>query len=342
METRRLGRSGLFVPVISFGTGTFGGTTEVFKHWGNTDAAGARNMLAMCIEAGANLIDTADAYSNGDSETILGQAIAGRRNELLIATKAAARTRPGDNGLGTSRLHLIEACEASLRRLRIDHIDLWQMHAFDAYTPIEETVRALDDLVRAGKVRYVGCSNFSGWQLMKSLAVADRYGWTRYVGHQAHYSLIGREFEWELMPLALAEGVGTLVWSPLAGGRLSGKVTRETPKPEGSRATTQGGTNSTMQEAQFLALIDLLRQIAGEVGRSVPEVVLSWTIHRPTIASVIIGARDPAQLATNLAAADLRLTLEQTKRLDEASALPPVYPYWHQRSMYGHRNPPPV
>lgn len=342
MEQRRLGRSGLFVPALSFGTGTFGGTTPAFRPWGSTDVSGARNLIAMCLAAGVTLFDTADAYSNGRAEEILGEAIQGRRSEVLVATKAAATTGRGANDVGTSRRHLIDACEASLRRLRIDHIDLWQMHGFDALTPIEETMRALDDLVRAGKVRYLGCSNYSGWQLMKSLAVADRHGWTRYIAHQAHYSLLGREFEWELMPLALAEEVGTLVWSPLAGGRLSGKLSRDRPAPAGSRAAVQGGTFSTMPEDQFLSLVDVLRAVAEETGRSVPEVTLSWTMYRPSVASVIVGARDQAQLKQNLAAATLRLTPDQTRRLDSASALPPVYPYWHQRAVYRHRNPPPV
>jgi aryl-alcohol dehydrogenase-like predicted oxidoreductase len=288
------------------------------------------------------LFDSADVYSTGLAEEILGKAIAGRRDKVLISTKATFRMGDGPNELGSSRHHLIAACEASLKRLGTDHIDLWQMHGFDAMTPIEETVRALDDLVQAGKVRYVGCSNFSGWHLMKSLAVADRHGWTRYVAHQAYYSLISREFEWELMPVGLDQKVGTVVWSPLAGGRLSGKIGRNRPAPKGSRVDAQGGEGPAYPDEQLYAIVDVLEAIAGELGRSVSQVALNWVLRRPTIATVVIGARNEKQLRDNLGAAEFKLSAEQVARLDVASARPPIYPYWHQQRTFSDRNPSPV
>ncbi|MGA8674510.1 MAG: aldo/keto reductase, partial [Candidatus Acidiferrales bacterium] len=224
MEFRTLGRSGLKVPVLSLGTGTFGGANEFFRAWGNTGVEEATRLVDICLEAGLNMFDTADIYSDGESEKVLGAAIAGRRDKVLISTKATFKTGSGPNEVGSSRYHLIQACEASLRRLKTDYIDLYQMHGFDALTPVEETLSALNDLVHSGKVRYIGCSNFSGWHLMKSLDVSERYGWARYVAHQAYYSLVGREYEWELMPLGLDQGVGCVVWSPLGWGRLTGKI----------------------------------------------------------------------------------------------------------------------
>jgi aryl-alcohol dehydrogenase-like predicted oxidoreductase len=342
MEYRLLGGSGFKVPALGLGTATFGGGDDFFRAWGSTQVAEATRLVDIALEAGANLFDSADVYSSGLAEEILGKAIAGRRDKLLISTKASFAMGDGPNDRGSSRQHLIAACEASLRRLGTDVIDLWQLHGFDAMTPVEETLRTLDDLVRAGKVRYVGCSNFSGWHLMKSLAVADRYGWPRYIAHQAYYSLISREFEWELMPLALDQGVGTVVWSPLAGGRLSGKVSRNRPAPAGSRFAAQGGEGPKVPQDHLYGIVDVLEAIAGELGRSVSQVALNWVLGRPSVSTLIIGARNEAQLRDNLGAAEFKLSAEQIARLDAASAVPPIYPYWHQWRVFGDRNPPPV
>lgn len=342
MEFRQLGGSGLKVPALALGTGTFGGGSDFFRAWGSTQVEEARRLIDVAIEAGAHMFDSADVYSNGLAEEILGKAIAGKRDKVLISTKASFTTGTGPNDVGSSRHHLIAACEASLRRLGTDYIDLWQMHAFDASTPVEETLRALDDLVRAGKVRYVGCSNFSGWHLMKSLAVADRHGWTRYVAHQAYYSLLGREYEWELMPLGLDQKVGAVVWSPLAGGMLSGKIGRNRPAPEGSRIAAQGAEPPGIPEEQLYAIVDVLEALAAETGRSVSQLALNWVLSRPTVSSVIIGARNETQLRQNLAAVEFSLSTEQIARLDAVSARTPTYPYWHQRKTFTKRNPLPV
>jgi len=342
MEYRLLGGSGFKVPVLSLGTATFGGGDDFFRAWGNTQVEEATRLVDIALEAGANMFDSADVYSNGLAEEILGKAIAGRRDKVLISTKASFPMGDGPNDQGSSRQHLIAACEASLRRLGTDVIDLWQLHGFDAMTPVEETLRTLDDLVRAGKVRYVGCSNFSGWHLMKSLAVAERYGWPRYVAHQAYYSLISREFEWELMPLALDQKVGTVVWSPLAGGRLSGKVARNRPAPAGSRFAALGGMGPEVPPDHLYGIVDVLEAIAGELDRSVSQVALNWLLGRPSISTLIIGARNEAQLRDNLGAAGFALSADQIARLDAASAVPPIYPYWHQWRVFGDRNPPPV
>lgn len=342
MDYRRLGASGLCVPALSFGTATFGGQGDFYSAWGATGAAEATRLVDIALEAGVSLFDTADSYSAGLAEEILGAAIAGRRSQVLISTKSTFRLGSGPNDVGSSRHRLIRACEASLRRLGIDHIDLWQMHGFDAATPIEETMRALDDLVTAGKVRYVGCSNFSGWHLMKALAISDRHGWVRHVAHQAYYSLIGRDYEAELMPLALDQGVGTVAWSPLAGGLLSGKIRRDRPPAEGTRMATQDGPGRHYPRDQLYAVIDVLHEIAAETGRTVSQVALNWVMHRPTVATVVIGARTEAQLRDNLGAAAFRLTAEQVARLDQVSARPLPYPYWHQRLTLPERNPSPV
>ncbi len=342
MEHRFLGGSGFCVPALSFGTATFGGGTDFFRAWGTTGVDEATRLVDIALDAGANLFDSADSYSNGLAEQILGKAIAGRRDKVLLSTKASFRTGDGPNDVGSSRHHLVATLEGSLRRLGTDYIDLWQMHGFDAMTPVEETLRTLDDLVRAGKVRYIGCSNFSGWHLMKSLAASDRHGWSRYVAHQAYYSLLGREYEWELMPLALDQNVGAVVWSALAGGMLSGKVGRNRPAPKGSRVATLGAFGPETPADQLYRIVDTLEAIAGEVDRTVSQVALRWVLQRPTVATVVIGARDEAQLRANLGAADLVLSADQVKRLDEASARPPIYPYWHQRTIFGARNPPPV
>jgi aryl-alcohol dehydrogenase-like predicted oxidoreductase len=341
MEVRRLGESGFKVPVLSFGTGTFGDGTEFVNAWGATGVEDATRIVDICLEAGVNMFDTADVYAAGRSEEVLGKAIAGRRARTIIATKASFRTGPGENDLGNSRHHLINACEASLRRLGTDYIDLYQMHGFDALSPVEETLSTLDTLVRSGKVRYIGCSNFSGWHLMKSLAASDRRGWPRYLAHQAYYSLIGRDFEWELMPLGHDQGVGTLVWSPLGWGRLTGKIRRNQPPPAVSRLPQTAAFGPQVADDHLYKVVDAVDEVAKETGRSVPQIALNWLIARPTISSVIVGARNEEQLRENLGAVGWSLTAEQTAKLDAASALPLPYPYWHQRQV-ADRNPPPA
>jgi aryl-alcohol dehydrogenase-like predicted oxidoreductase len=342
MELRPLGKSGLQVPVLCYGTGTFGGRGELFEAWGSTEVDEARHLIDICLEAGVNMFDTADAYSMGRSEEVLGEAVKGRRDQVIIATKAFFGMGPHPNQGGTSRYHLIAACEASLRRLGTDYIDLYQMHCFDAIPPTDETLRALDDLVTAGKVRYIGASNFSGWHLMKSLAVSDRYGWSRYVAHQVYYSLVGREFEWELMPLGIDQGVGALIWSPLGWGRLTGKIRRNQPLPEVSRLPVTAKYGPPVDDELLFNVVDVLEALAKETGKSIPQIALNWLLRRPNISSVIIGARNEEQLRDNLAAAGWSLTPEQVARLDAASYTTPVYPYWHQRQTALDRNPPPV
>ena len=341
MEYRLLGRSGLKVPALSFGTGTFGGGTEFFKAWGASDVAEATRLVDICLEAGVNLFDTADIYSNGLSETILGKTVAGRRDKVLISTKASFRMGDGPNDLGSSRHHLIAACEASLQRLGTDYIDIYHLHGFDALTPVEEVLSALDNLVNSGKVRYIACSNFSGWHLMKSLDVADRYGWARYCGHQVYYSLIDREYEWELMPLGLDQGVGALVWSPLGWGRLTGKIRRGQPLPAKSRLHKTAEIGPPVEDEHLFNVVDALDAVAKETGKSVPQVALNWLLQRPTVSTVIIGARNEQQLRQNLDAAGWNLSAEQTAKLDRASDVTPIYPYWHQRQ-FVERNPVPV
>ena len=338
MEYRLLGGSGLKVSTLSFGTATFGGGNDFFRAWGNTDVAGASRLVDMCLEAGVNLFDTADAYSGGLSEEILGKAIAGRRDRLLISTKTTFRMGEGPNEVGSSRYRLIRSCEDSLRRLNTDHLDIYTMHGFDALTPVEETLRTLDTLVQSGKVRYLACSNFSGWHLMKSLATSDAHGWTRYVAHQAFYSLVGREYEWELMPLAIDQRVGTIVWSPLAAGVLSGKIRRNQPAPEGSRVQQIGSEGSRVPDEKVYEIVDAIDEIAEETGKSVSQIALNWLLQRPTVASVIVGARSEEQLQSNLGAVGWNLTTEQVEKLDRASEIPTIYPYWHQRP-FAERNP---
>ncbi len=341
MEFRILGRSGLKVPVLSLGTGTFGGTTELFRAWGNSGVPEATRLVDICLEAGVNMFDTADIYSEGESEKILGAAIAGRRDKVLISTKATFKTGSGPNELGSSRFHLIQACEASLRRLKTDYIDIYQMHGFDALTPVEETLSALNNLVQAGKVRYIGCSNFSGWHLMKSLDVSERYGWPRYVAHQAYYSLIGREYEWELMPLGIDQGVGCLVWSPLGWGRLTGKIRRNQPLPKESRLHKTADYGPPVNDEYLYKVVDALDEVAKETGKSVAQIALNWLLQRPTVANVIIGARNEEQLRQNLGAVGWNLTAAQVAKLDAASNVTLTYPYWHQRQ-FTERNPPPT
>ena len=340
MEFRQLGYSGLKIPVLSFGAGTFGGGNEFFKAWGSSDTAEATRLVDICIEAGVNLFDTADVYSDGLSEEILGQAIKGRRNDVLISTKATFRmsTKKGPNDLGSSRYHLIRACEASLRRLGTDYIDIYHLHGFDALTPVEEVLSTLNQLVVSGKVRYIACSNFSGWHLMKSLSVAEKYGWSRYAGHQVYYSLIGREYEWELMPLALDQGVGALVWSPLGWGRLTGKIRRGQPLPAESRLHKTGELGPQVADEYLYKVVDALEEVAKEVGKTVPQVALNWLLQWPSVSTVIVGARNEEQLRQNLAAEGWNLSSAQVAKLDAASNVTPVYPYWHQRQ-FEERNP---
>jgi len=341
MEYRLLGGSGLKVSALSFGTGTFGGANEFFKAWGSTQGAEAKRLVDMCLDAGVNLFDTADGYSDGKSEEILGKTLKGRRASALVSTKAYFPTGPGPNDRGTSRHHLREALEASLRRLGTDYVDIYHMHGFDALTPIEEVQDTLNKFVREGKVRYIAASNFSGWHLMKSLAVADRYGWTRFVGHQVYYSLLGREYEWELMPLALDQKVGALVWSPLGWGRLTGKIRRGQPPPKQSRLHKTADAGPQIPDEHLYNVVDAIDKVAAETGRTVPQVALNWLLQRPTVSSVIVGARNEEQLKQNLAAAGWNLTAEQVAALDKASEVQPIYPYWHQRN-YPERNPLPV
>ncbi|MFY9751859.1 MAG: aldo/keto reductase [Candidatus Acidiferrales bacterium] len=338
MEYRQLGYSGLKVPVLSYGTGTFGGANEFFKAWGSSDVAEAKRLVDVCLEAGVNMFDTADVYSQGSSEEILGQAVAGRRDKVLISTKATFRAGDGPNDVGSSRYHLLNTVEASLRRLKTDYIDIYHMHGFDALTPVEETVKTLDTLVQSGKVRYLACSNFSGWHLMKSLAVSEKYGWTRYVGHQAYYSLISREFEWELMPLGLDQKIGTIVWSPLGWGRLTGKIRRNTPPPKVSRLPKTAAAAPPVDDEHLYKVVDALDAMARQTGKSVPQIALNWLLQRPTVANVIVGARNEEQLRQNLGAVGWNLTPEQVATLDAASERTPVYPYWHQRQ-FQERNP---
>jgi aryl-alcohol dehydrogenase-like predicted oxidoreductase len=341
MEFRQLGNSGLMVPVLSFGTGTFGGGNDFFKAWGTSDVADATRLVDICLEAGLNLFDTADVYSRGLSEQILGKAIAGRRNDVLISTKATFRMADGPNEVGSSRYHLLRSCEDSLRRLGTDYIDIYHMHGFDATTPIEETLRTLDNLVQSGKVRYIACSNFSGWHLMKSLAISDRYGWTKYVAHQAYYSLVGREFEWELMPLGLDQKVATIVWSPLGWARLTGKIRRSNPVPEVSRLHATADYGPPVDNEYLYRVVDALDEVAQETGKRVPVIALNWLLQRPTVANVVIGARNEEQLRQNLESVGWKLTPQQIAKLDKASETTPIYPYWHQRQ-FSERNPLPI
>ena len=340
MEFRQLGYSGLKVPVLSFGTGTFGGSTEFFRAWGSSDVAEATRLVDICLEAGVNLFDTADVYSQGLSEQILGKAIAGRRDKVLISTKATFRMGEGPNDVGSSRHHLLEACQASLRRLGTDYIDIYHLHGFDAQTPVEETLHTLDHLVQSGKVRYLACSNFSGWHLMKSLAVSERYGWARYIAHQVYYSLIGRDYEWELMPLALDQKVAAMIWSPLGWGRLTGQIRRGQPLPAVSRLHSTAEQGPPVADQYLHKVVDALDEISRETGKTIPQTALNWLLQRPSVANVIMGARTEEQLRQNLGAVGWKLTPGQVARLDAASDLVPAYPYWHQRQF--ERNPKPV
>jgi aryl-alcohol dehydrogenase-like predicted oxidoreductase len=341
MEYRQLGGSGFKVPVLSLGTGTFGGGGEFFKAWGSTDADGARRLLDICIDAGVTMFDSADIYSYGLAEEVLGKAMAGRRDQVIVSTKATFRFSDAPNDVGSSRYHLIRSIEGSLKRLDTDYIDLFQLHGFDAMTPHEEVLGALDDLIKAGKIRYVGVSNFSGWHLAKALGVAEKYGLPRYVAHQAYYSLIGRDYEHELMPLGLDQKVSAVVWSPLGWGRLTGKLRRGAPIPAGSRLHKTADMGPPVPDDYLYKVVDALDVVAEQTGKTIPQIALNWLLHRPTVANIIVGARDEAQLRENLGAVGWSLTPEQIKILDDVSATTLPYPYWHQRG-FAERNPPPV
>jgi len=341
MEYRLLGGSGLKVSALSFGAATFGGGNEFFKAWGDTDVAEAARLIDICFDAGVNLFDTANGYSDGRSEEVLAKALGNKRNRALISTKAFFPTGTGPNESGSSRYHLRRALEDSLRRLNTDTIDIYHLHGFDALTPIEEVQDTVNSFVHEGKVRYIACSNFSGWHLMKSLAIADRYGWTRFVAHQVYYSLVGREYEWELMPLALDQQVGALVWSPLGWGRLTGRIRRGQPLPEVSRLHKTADAGPPVADEYLYTVVDALDAIAAETGKTIPQIALNWLLQRPTVSSVIIGARNEKQLHDNLGADGWNLSAEQVARLDKASDVRPIYPYWHQRNFL-ERNPLPV
>jgi aryl-alcohol dehydrogenase-like predicted oxidoreductase len=341
MEYRQLGHSGLKVSALSFGAGTFGGSNEFFRAWGDSGVEEATRLVDICLDAGINLFDTADVYSNGLSEEILGKAVVGKRQQVLISTKATFRMGDGPNNLGSSRHHLTQSLEGSLRRMGTDYVDIYHMHGFDATTPVDETLYTLDTFVKSGKVRYIACSNFSGWHLMKSLAISEKYGWARYVGHQVYYSLVGRDYEWELMPLALDQKVGALVWSPLGWGRLTGKIRRGQSLPAVSRLHKTAQIGPQPPEEYLYKVVDAIDEIAKETGKTVPQIALNWLLQRPTVSTVIVGARNEEQLRQNLDAATWNLTAEQVARLDAASKVARAYPYWHQ-AQFAERNPLPI
>lgn len=341
MEYRQLGNSGLKVSSLSLGTSTFGGGNEFFRAWGQTNVEEAKELVGICLDAGINFFDTADVYSDGLAEQILGKALHGKRQDVIISTKTTFRLGAGPNDVGSSRYHILKSCEESLRRLGTDYIDIYHMHGFDQLTPVEETIETLDTLVRSGKVRYIACSNFSGWHLMKSLAISEKYGWAKYVAHQVYYSAINREYEWELMPLGLDQKVGALVWSPLGWGRLTGKIRRGHPLPEVSRLHKTAESGPPVPSEHVYKVVDVLDAVAKETGKSVPQVALNWLLRRPTVTSVILGARNADQLRQNVGAEGWQLTPSQMAAIDAASEVPPTYPYWHQRS-FKERIPLPV
>ncbi|MET8472644.1 aldo/keto reductase [Streptomyces sp. NPDC006422] len=337
MEYRRLGTSGLKVPALGFGAGTFGGRGPLFSAWGTAGVDEARRMVDLSLDAGVTLFDTADVYSDGASEEALGAALKGRRDRALISTKAALPTGEGPYDAGVSRSRLIASVDAALRRLDTDRIDLFQLHAYDASTPVEEVLATLDDLVRAGKIRYTGVSNYAGWQLMKGLAEAEKHGRPRFAAHQVYYSLVGRDYEWELMPLAQAEGVGAVVWSPLGWGRLTGKIRRDRPLPADSRLHRTAQFGPPVEEERLYRVVDALDEIAEETGKAIPQIALNWLLRRPTVSTVLIGARDEEQLRQNLGAVGWELTADQVARLDAASETPAPYPYYPYRIQDGFR-----
>ncbi|MGD6740365.1 aldo/keto reductase [Streptomyces sp. BH106] len=344
MEYRQLGTSGLKVPALSFGAGTFGGRGPLFSAWGTAGIDEARRMVDLSLEHGVTLFDTADVYSDGASEDMLGAALKGRRDRALISTKAALPTGEGPYDAGVSRSRLIASVDAALRRLDTDHIDLFQLHAYDASTPVEEVLATLENLVRAGKVRYTGVSNYAGWQLMKGLAEAEKHGRPRFVAHQVYYSLVGRDYEWELMPLAKEEGVGAVVWSPLGWGRLTGKIRRGQPLPADSRLHQTAQFGPPIEDEHLYRVMDALDEVAEETGKAIPQIAINWLLRRPTVSTVLIGARNEEQLTQNLGAIGWELTPEQVAKLDAASEVKAPYPYYPYRTQDGFRqlNPPAV
>jgi aryl-alcohol dehydrogenase-like predicted oxidoreductase len=343
MEYRLLGSSGLKVSALGFGAGTFGGKGPMFSAWGQSDVKEAKRIVDICLDAGINLFDTADVYSDGESESILGAALKGRRSDAVISTKLTLRAGEGPNDVGASRHHLLRATERALKRLDTDYIDLLQLHHFDALTPVADVMSTLDDLVRSGKVRYVGASNFSGWQLMKSQAVAERYGYSRFVANQVYYSLIGRDYEWELMPLGLDQGIGAVVWSPLGWGRLTGKIRRGEPMPEKSRLHDTAQWAPPVPDERLYDVVDVLTEVASVTEKTIPQIAINWLLQRPTVSSVLIGARDETQLRDNLGAIGWKLSGEELAALDTVSAVTPPYPYYpYWNGQFSERTPPPV
>lgn len=340
MEQRFLGRSGFKVSALGLGPGTFGGTGPLFSAWGDTNVKQASRLIDISLDAGINLFDTADVYSDGASESILGAAIKDKRDKVVLSTKLTLRMGEGPNDVGASRHHLLKATEQALKRLGTDYIDILQLHHFDAMTPVESVMATLDDLVRAGKVRYVGASNFSGWQLMKSQAISERYGYQRLIANQTYYSLIGRDYEWDLMPLGQDQGIGAIVWSPLGWGRLTGKVRRNQPLPPDSRLHQTAGFAPPVEEERLYRVVEVLDSIAEESRRTVPQVALNWLLQRPTVSSVLIGARNEEQLRQNLGAVGWQLNDDQIRRLDEVSAVTPPYPYYpYWNGQFAERSP---
>jgi aryl-alcohol dehydrogenase-like predicted oxidoreductase len=336
MDYRQLGSSGLRVSALTLGTMGFGGTGWA-SAVGTTDVDGARRQIAMALDAGVNLIDTADVYSSGLSEEILAKALPVAREDVLLATKVRMPMGEGPNDAGLSRHHIIRGCEASLRRLGTDYIDLYQVHEWDGQTPLEETLQALDDLVTAGKVRYIGASNYAGWQLMKALGTSDRRGLSRFVSQQIYYSLQARDAEYELVPVSVDQGLGILIWSPLAGGLLSGKYRRGVEAPAGSRHLGDWHEPPIYDQDKLYDTIEALIEIADGHGASAAQVALAWLLGRPAVTSLIVGARTDEQLADNLKAADLTLSADERAKLDAVSAMPLLYPHWHQANTSGDR-----
>ncbi|MDR7017241.1 aldo/keto reductase [Acinetobacter sp. 3657] len=328
MKYHFLGNSGLKVSELGFGAGTLGGKGQIFSAWGQADQAEANSMIQLCLDAGINYFDTADVYSDGESERMLGRALTSERQHNIISTKVGIRSTDQLNDVGFSRNYLQHAVEQSLTRLGTDYIDVLQLHQFDSFTSLHQLMKTLDELVRSGKVRYIGVSNFSGWQLMKAQAIAEQYGYEKFVVNQVYYSLIGRDYEWELMPLNDDQHMGAVVWSPLGWGRLTGKFDREHPIPAGSRLHETAQFAPPVNEALLYDVIDILREIADETGHSIPQIALNWLLQRPTVSSVLIGARNETQLRDNLKAKDIQLTQEQMDRLDQVSAIYPPYPYY--------------
>lgn len=338
MQYRYLGNSGQIIPNMMLGTATFGGSTEIFRKWGSTQLQSAKELIKVCMEAGCNAFDTADCYSLGDAERILGEALRDYpREEVFIATKTGMRMGDRPDDIGVSRAKILKSIDASLKRLQTDYIDLYHLHCYDAKTPHLEALQTLNDLIKAGKIRYFGVSNYSAWHLMKMLSVADKYSLQRPVVHQAYYSLAARDFENELMPLGVEENIGTLVWSPLSGSLLSGRITRHQENIKDSRIDRGGAWD--MDKEFLLSITDVLEEISKQTGYSIAQIALAWLLSRPTISSLVIGATKVAQLKENLQASVLQLDCAHIKKLDTVSQMQLPYPYWHQRFTMFERNP---